>query len=1181
MASLRKKLSGALGLHSEASSSASKSSSMPGKRNSIDSGYHSMIAKPECGNSDSNSQAATFVTSDTEGSPVHSPRKLHKAISSTFSGAMQAFSNTVRATTSYIYPTTAEPELPSSEWAECETPKKESRQSSVMSSLRSRKQRFTPRASGTKIESPETQPSPVPMTPDETPALDVEIPNPSLSYEHLVKLSVSNGSQLLAGVKLPPGAKNLWPGPTRLNAEIISDINRRRIPHNFVSKIDDPYVKQEDTLQKDLFITSPSKFDLKLTPPESNKRFMSDDKGYLSEAESNDETSGADELSLAYFKNVALGSPEARTSLPSHHKKPAASHVHGASSPSPSEEKISSIPSTPLGSEPSKPEDLDGTAEQTASLELPNRRFSRKISSLEDSLNALSPEHRPAITSKSKSLGRQLLSDVYDADVETLELGMGSRTVWECNRADRDRRYKQIFHTAPDTESDNESSPELELKRSPSREPVHCAEGPVQSNASVKGSEPAPVYPTGDLRYAVEAIERRAFPVDDLACAIEAAEKPALPMGDLAYAVEAIDRPSVTMFEPLETVFQQRPMLRLSDTVDEQESLPRALESRATTKRLIDEEHMTLGAENVEGKSIRQRSSEPTDVSANSSPKNQSHTAPENSYEAGIKVGSLPIPTYVSSSSPVGDDACLTGLRVADIFKPMCCLDVVQKHNVEDRGNEDNIYAILDFHSIPRETSRSTYGEKLEAGSTLQKQGSPNGTHLEHRRTVSGWSDNTGDSGASALESPSSKAPPPFPSLLVQSEPARCIPNALDALAIHGHEKTPVIGPVNARVIPSRPSPFDYPNEQTNEAGLKSSSPIASEGANPPEKCAQATSLERYDLQGPSPGTTSSIRTRRNRNTPKRTFNAAQLPSFGSPSPIASNKARRKQRKSSDRTTNSTSQDSEPDFSLPKLEPNKNNDSRRMSTSRRGSVTLAQGSAQKPGPNPDKIYSLEEFAEIAQDAVRLSHSILKSKSSKKNLCSEGENPATLTSSPPRMKLPSVIGATSSDEIRDHAGRAINIPESRHGPEFFCISYLDSMNNDFSLHASGGLDGTSYASHQLDSVVQEKSPDHSHQHVNNDLQQEGDRKAKNCDGGDETIGRDRGSHTDAPHTPHQKKSSKPPPEAGKMSSVQRELEKRSDRACSRLAGRLKNGAIADVPVHEDKATHKDGRPPWRP
>ena len=1190
MASLRKKLSMALGFNSEASSSASEISSMHRSRNSIDSGYHSMVAKPECETPDSDSQAATFETSGTEGSPDHSPRKLHKAISSTFSGAMQAFSNTVRATTSYIYPSTGEPELPSSEWAEYETPKKESRQSSVVSSLRSRKQRFTPRASGTKIEPPETQPSLVSVTQDDSPALGVKIPNPSLNYEHLGKVSVSNGSQLLAGVKLPPGPKNLWPGPTRLTVEQILSNDRRKIPQKLVFKIDDPYVEQKDRLQHDLFITSSSKSDLELTPPESNKRYMSDGKGYLSEAESNAETSGADELSPAYFKHIALGSPEARSSLPNHHKKPAESHVHSASSVSSCEKTILSMPSTPLGSEPFKPEDLDGTAEQTASLEPPNRRFSRQTSSFEDGLNALSPKYRPAITSKSKSLGRQLPSDVYDADVETLELSMGSRAVWECNRADRDRRYKQIFHTGPDTESDWESSPELELKRSPSRKPVHCTEEPVQSKTSVEGSEPAPVYPTSDLRYAVEAIERQAFPIDDLTCAIEAAEKPALPMGDLAYAVEAIDRPSITTFEPLETVYQQRPMLRLSDTVDEQGILPQALESTVATKRLTDEEHMTLEAENVESKSIRQRSFEPTDMSANSSLKNQSQTAPENVYDAGIEAGSLSVPKYVSSPSPVGDDTCLAGLRAADTCEPVHSPYAVQRHLVEDSWNKDNIYAVFDIRPILNETSRSTYREILEAGYTLPKQGSPNGTHFEHRRTISGWTDDKYDSGATTPDSPSSRAPTPFPSLPIQSQLARCIPDAFDALAIHGHDKIRISGPAYAGIMPPLPLPSDYPGKQSSEAGLKSFSPMASEGANSPEQCTQATSLEQYNLQGPSPGTTSSIQTRSNSNTPQKPFNAAQLPSFGSPSLIASKKARRKQTKSSDRTTNSIIQGSEPYFSLTKLEPDKNSASGRMSTSRCGSFTIAQGSTQKPSPNNStgKKYqhssdqaSLEELSGNARDAVRCSHLASKVESSNKNPCGEGGYPATLTSSPPRMKLPRVTGATSSDELRDHAECAINAPELRHEPELFNIDYLNSINDGFSLHASGGLDGTSYASHELDSVVQEKAPDYSYQHLNDDLQQEGDRKAEICASGDKTIGRDRGSHNNAPRSQHQKKSSKPPPEAAKMFSVQRELEKRSDRACSRLAGKLKNGPLADIHVQEDNSTHKDGRPPWRP
>ena len=1191
MASLRKKLSMALGLNSEVSSSASKTSSRHRRKTSIDSGYHSMIAKPECGNSDSDSQAATFVTSGTEGSPDQSPKKLRKTISSTFSGAMQAFSNTVRATTSYIYPTTGESELPSSEWLECATPKKGSPQSSVMSSFRSRKQRFTPRASGTRIESPETQTSPVPVTQDESPALDVKIPNPSLSYEHLGKCYVSNGSQLLTGVKLPPGSKNLWPGPTRL-----------RIPP-------DPYDKQNFRPQDDLSIASSSNFDLDHTPPESNKRYMSDDKGYLSEVESNAEIFVDEGLSPACLKYVALGSPEAGISLPSHDKKPAASHNHGTSSGSPHEKTILSMPSTPLEPEPSKRENLDGTAEQTASLEPPNTRLSRQTSSLEDGLNALFPEYPPAVSWKSKSLSQQLPSDVYDTDVKNSESSMGSRAVWECIRADRDRRYEQIFHTAPDTESDKESSPELELKRSPSRKPVHYAEEPFQSKAGIESSEPAPGYPASDLRYAVEAIERQAFPIEDASCAVEAAEKPALPTGDLAYAVEAIDRPSVTTFEPLETVYQQRPMLRLSDTVDERRKSPQALEPTVTTRRLNDEEHVTFGAENVEGKSIHQRSPDPSAISANTSPKNQSHTAPENGFEEGIEAGSPFVPASVSRSSPVGDDACLAGLRAAGTSEPVCSPDGVHtdpvgfwdslepfdcghyKHLVKDSYDEVKIHAVRHSPPIPKETSRTTYREELEAGSPLPKQELPEGTHFQHCRTVSGWTNNTDNSGVTTLDCPSSKAPPPFPNLLVQSEPARCILNAFDAITIYGHDKIRISRPANAGIIPSLPSPFDYHDKQTNEAGLKSFSPIASEGANSPERCAQMTSLEQYDLQGPSPGSASSMQTRSNSNTPQRLFNAAKLPSFGSPFPMASNKARRKQRKSSNRKTNSSSRASDPDFSLPKLESNKNSAaSGRMPMSRCGSPRLAQGSAGKPSPNHStgKKYkssrhraSAEEPVDLVGDLVRWSHSTSKCTSSNKNLYGERDDPGTLTPSPSRIKLPRSAGAMSFEEFRDDAERAITTPESRHQPKFPSINYSNSINKSLSLQASGGLDGTSYARHELDNVIQGKSPDHSYQHPTHDLQQEGNGNAEYCVGGNETIGRDREPHKDALRNPHPKKSSNPPPEAAKMSSVQRELEKRSDRPCSRLAGKLKNGALADVHAHELNSTHRDGRPPWRP
>ena len=1199
-----------LGLNGEGSSAASKTSSLDLNRSSIDSGYHSMIKRAS---QDSASQASTFVTSGTESSPERSPKKLHKAISSTFSGAIQAFSNTVRSTTSYIYPTAGEPELPSSEWAECETPKKASRRSSIMSSVRSRKQRFTTRAPGAKIESTEAPQSPVPVTQENAPALDVDIPNPAFSYESLEKVSVSNGSQLLAGVKLPVGPKNLWPRPTRLTVEQASVDDRREIPHSFVSKIDDPYVEQGDRLQHSFsFIATSSEFALEPSL-KTDKRYMSDDKGYFSEVESNADISESDGLSPA---NVAPGSSEARTSSPKRHEDPLASHLHTGSSVSPYKKTIPSHVSSPVPSrsELSKQETLDGTAEQTAPLGIPSRESNHRTSSHEDGLNALFHLEEDAKTCRPRSLCKRLSSDVYDADEETLESNMGSRAAWERHRADRERRYMEIVDMASKTESDEEVEPELELKRSPLRKPVRYAEELVQDTAGSGRSETAPSHPTGDLRYAVEAIER-----------------PALPIGDLAYAVEAIERPSVTTFDPLETVLQQRPMLHLSDTVNEAETLqicdppnfppsrrevssssladlspsrvelpwsprfsqietPAAPKLEPMTKTFTDEELMTFGAVDLEGQSIH-RFSESTDVSA---PKHQSHTALEDAYEAGSKAERLFVPTHLSSSpetKPVGEDAHEAGLRAARISLPMYSPEVAQTIPVVDTFNKGDLYAAPRFSPISRATNHGTYREKLEAASMLLKQRLRNGIPLEYGRTVTALSDDTDDSCASTTQSPLYNAPPPFPSLHVRSEPARRIPSALDALATHGDGKIRIAGHASAAIKPSLPSPFDGPKEQRNEAGSKASFPTALEGAELPESHVQVALIEQHELQSPLPCTTVS--------TSQETFNAAKLPSFVSPSRNASRKVRRKQKKSSsgigtspfaDVTTHATNLILEPESSPTKLEFNGNSPLGRTQKSLGGSARISPGGVQKPSPNRqssrknrrnrDQV-SFRQFTEVVGDHVNWSDPHQESNSSNRNPCGKGHKPATssATSSPPRMKIPRARGGSSSDEIHENAESAVEDSKSRFQPEF-SIQHFDSMGDALSLYASGKVDCISYAGHELDSVLQTNPSGHPRQHYDEGHQQDNNLKATHFGSGDETIGKDSESHKDAPRTPSQKKNRKPPPET-KMFAVQRELEERSERACSRLAEKLRSRAFGDDHVGGEDAAHKEERPPWRP
>ena len=1225
MASIRKKLSMVLGLNGEGLSSTSKASSLDLSRSSIDSGYHSMIRR---GSQDNASQATTFVTSGTESSPERSPKKLHKAISSTFSGAIQAFSNTVRSTTSYIYPTAGEPELPSSEWAECETPKKASRRSSIMSSVRSRKQRFSPRAPGAKIEPSEAPQSPVPVTQENAPALDVNIPNPSFSYETLGKISVSNGSQLLAGVKLPAGPRNLWPRPTRLTVEQASGDDRVEVPHSVVSKIDDPYVEQGDRLQHSLpSIARSSEFALEPPSPKTNKRYMSDEKGYLSEMESNADISESDGLSPTHLKYVAPGSTEARTSLPRRHEDPLESHLHIGSSVSSYEKTIPShiSSSVPSSSGPSKPETLDGTVEQTAPLEHPSRKSNHRTSSHEDGLNALFHLNEDANMCKPGSLCKRQSADVYDADAETLESSMGSRAAWERHRADRERRYMEIVDMAPKTESDDEVEPELELKRSPVRKPVRYAEELVQDTAESGKSESALKHRTGGLRYAVEAIERPAFPISDL-----------------AYAVEAIERPSVTTFDPLETVFQQRPMLHLSDTVDQAETLqsfdlpdsspsrrevslspladlspsrvelpwspgfsptetPAAPKIEPMTKIFTDEELMTFRAVDLEGQSIRRLSSESTNVSADSLPEHQSHTALEDAYEAGPKAGRLFGPTNLSCSpktTPVGEDVNEAGLGAARISLPMYSPELVQTIPVVDTSNQGDPYGTPRFSPISIATNHSTYRENLKAASILPKQRSRNGIPLEYGRTVSALSDDTDGSCTSTTQSPLCNAPPPFPSLLVRSEPAPRIRNALDILADHGDDKIRFAG--HAGINPSLRSSFNCPKEQKNEAGSKASLPTALEGGDLPESHAQATLLEQHEPQSPSPCTMSSIQSRSDDSTPQETFNAAKLPSFVSPSRNASRKVRRKKKKKSssglgtspfaDVTIHATNLILEPESSPTKLEFNKNNPIGRTQTSLGGSAGVSPGGVQKPSPNRqsgrknrrnrDQV-SLRKFAEVVGDHVKWSDPDSEPKSSNNDPCGKGHKPATLfaTSSPPRMKIPRARVGSSSDEIHENAESAVEHSKSRFEPEF-SIKHFDSMGNDLFSYASGKLDCTSYAGHELDSVLQTNPPGHSRHHHDEDLQQDNNMKATHFSSGDETSGKDSESHKDAPCTPGQKKSRKPLSETKKF-AVQRELEERSERACSRLADKLRSRAFGDDHVGGDNAAHKEGRPPWRP
>lgn len=1071
----------------------------------------------------------------------------------------------------------------------------------------------------------------MPVKQEKAPALDVKIPNPSLSYESLGMTSTSRGSQLLAGVKLPAGPKDPWPGPTRLTVDQASGNHRRETLHPVFSLVDDPYVDQGDRHQHGVsFTTLASDFALASSSPETNKRHLGEDKGYFSEVESNADVSEPDGLA-SVCPNVAPGSLEAGTNSPCCRKDPAASYVNYASSVSPYQGKIlprmsSSVPSE---SNSTQPENIEGTAGQRASLHSSSRMSSHHSAGPEEGLDTLHPSHKDAMRSKPRVLYKRLPSDVYDADAESVDSSMASRAAWERHRADRERRYMEIIDMAPKTESDEEVGPELELKRSPSRKPVHYAQELILGTVNIKRSDSSPGYPTGALRYAVEAIERPAFPV-----------------GDFAYAVEAIERPSVTTFDPLETVFQQRPMLRISDTMDEIETLrasdppelslsrmeapsspptslspsrvelpsspesspadiPASPKYQMMTMTFIDEELMTLRAGSLDVQRIRRSSPECTEVFANSSSEQSFRTAREDAYEASLKAVDLLVPTYLSQLSgtmQVGEDAYEAGLKAAGILMPIDPSITLKARPAMKDLYEEDLQATFLSTPIFKKTCDGAYREQMEAGSILPMKRPRNATPFEHSRTQSAFSDYTDDGCAVMTHSPSCNAPPPFPTLHVQSEPARRITGAVDALATRGDEEILITRPANAGTDPSLPSPFDSPGDQSDEARLKHFSPKALES---PNNYAQVKRLEPYDIQSPSPDSTSSaqspqIQPPSNGGASQERSGVTQLPSSVSSSLICSRKARRQRKKSSSNTgtvpfaeltMNPKNTILEPEFGSPKRELNKNSALGKPPTSLGERIKIAGGSVQKSSPNRhlsrkdrrsiDQA-SLEDFTEVVGDSARWLDSSPKSMSGKKIPRNKGHTAAALaaTSNSLRTKMTRTRAKASCDELRESAGSPTKDSKSRVEPEF-SIKHFDSTSDRPPLYPNRRSGSTSYAGYELDNLLREDPLVTFCHKMSEETSQHSDKKAISIGCSDETIGKNSESPKDVTRALGQQKNKKPPTEAEKKFAVQRELERKSERAPSRLVGKLKGGVLGDDHIREEESPHRDGRPPWRP
>ena len=679
---------------------------------------------------------------------------------------------------------------------------------------------------------------------------------------------------------------------------------------------------------------------------------------------------------------------------------------------------------------------------------------------------------------------------------------------------------------------------------------------------------------------------------------MEAIERAAFPIADLPYAVEAIERQSVTTFDPLETVFQQRPMPRPSDTIDQQDTsqvshlqdlsqsrmgissspnvdfsppwveMPSSPESSpadtsAAPKHSMvsiestDEELLDSRVDNQDDQSIHHLSSYSSDVSTNFSPEQPFRSVSEDAFEVGLQAGDLFIPMCLSPSmtEPVGDDNYEAYLRATGIF-------------------------------VPRH---------------LSKPESRNDTPSEHSRTISAFSDDTDDSCASTTHNPSCNPPPPFPVSHVRSERALRNPNIIDALATHGDEQVCIAGPANTGINASLPSPFDdLRSDISIDAELKIYSPTPVESVKTPHDYVRAAWPTLNDPQGSSPDTESNLQSPNNSDTPQKTLDAAELPSIVSPSPFASKKARSKQEKSSSeiRPIPLTDNTTAPKGGIFQLDSGPLNRERNKIGPISSPQNLVNESARVAGtsvqkPNPNHLLdgkngsgrhqtSLEEIIEKDGDCEKYFDSSSTSNLSTESPGGKGGSTATLpvTSSPLRKNFPQANDKASSDEICENVGSATKDSKSRLEPELG-IQHSDSTSANPCLHDERKSGSISYAGHEMEIVPQAVDSVVSRHKLNLDFQKDRETKAGHVANGDEAIDNGNETDRDTPRTPSQKRKCKLPSESDKKLKVQKELERKADRARSRLSSKLKSGTPDQDRVREGDSPHKEGRPPWRP
>jgi len=244
-----------------------------------------------------------------ESAPV-APRKLHKALSTTFN----YLANTVRQGATYIYRETETADL--TQWSDGgtieETPKKLRRRSSFFSSVRSRRVLFSPKGRDAGVESPRMPPTwtadggarspkrPLIRTSGSSDSAPTLVRSRK-SSECPTLVCMTDGTAPTLDVQKPDSS---WPVDTIFRVRSSSVVSKQWTSAH-IGNMEDPFISRDDlsARARNLITSEP--------PPKSNNQYV-EDTGYVAESESEAEQSGTEGFSPVIAPGPPASKPASR-----------------------------------------------------------------------------------------------------------------------------------------------------------------------------------------------------------------------------------------------------------------------------------------------------------------------------------------------------------------------------------------------------------------------------------------------------------------------------------------------------------------------------------------------------------------------------------------------------------------------------------------------------------------------------------------------------------------------------------------------------------------------------------------------------------------------------------------------------------------------------------------------------